>query len=48
AGFQEEDAYVFCSLAANFRITQAVNNPRKGVHAMVPKSILPNVQIIDR
>jgi acetamidase/formamidase len=47
AGFQEEDAYVFCSLAVNFRITQAVNNPRKGVHGMVPRSILPDVKIMD-
>ncbi|MDM9385144.1 acetamidase/formamidase family protein [Chlorogloeopsis sp. ULAP01] len=36
-----EDAYVLCSLAVNFRITQVVNNPQKGVHGMLPKSILP-------
>ena len=48
AGFQEEDAYVFCSLAVNFRITQAVNNPRKGVHGMIPKSILPEIKVLDR
>lgn len=48
AGFQEEDAYVLCSIAVNFRITQAVNNPQKGVHAMVPKSVLPEVKILDR
>ncbi|MCY7382142.1 MAG: acetamidase/formamidase family protein, partial [Microcoleus sp. CAN_BIN18] len=47
AGFKEEDAYVFSSLAVNFRITQAVNNPQKGVHGMVPKSILPEVKIIN-
>ncbi len=35
-----EDAYVLCSLAVNFRITQVVNNPQKGVHGMLPKSIL--------
>lgn len=35
-----EDAYVLCSLAVNFRITQAVNSPQKGVHGMLPKSIL--------
>ncbi|MEG4024426.1 acetamidase/formamidase family protein [Microcoleus sp. S13C4] len=46
AGFKEEDAYVFCSLAVNFRITQAVNNPQKGVHGMMPKCILPEVKII--
>ncbi|GAA6620885.1 acetamidase/formamidase family protein [Scytonema sp. NUACC26] len=36
-----EDAYILCSLAVNFRITQVVNNPQKGVHGMLPKSILP-------
>jgi acetamidase/formamidase len=46
AGFKEEDAYVFCSLAVSFRITQAVNNPQKGVHGMMPKCILPEVKII--
>lgn len=35
-----EDAYVLCSLAVNFHITQVVNIPQKGVHAMLPKSIL--------
>ncbi|MBE9035164.1 acetamidase/formamidase family protein [aff. Roholtiella sp. LEGE 12411] len=34
-----EDAYVLCSLAVNFRITQVVNSPQKGVHGMLPKSI---------
>lgn len=37
-----EDAYVLCSLAVNFRITQVVNSPQKGVHGMLPKAILPN------
>ncbi|QSJ19888.1 acetamidase/formamidase family protein [Nostoc sp. UHCC 0702] len=37
-----EDAYVLCSLAVNFRITQVVNSPQKGVHAMLPKSIFAN------
>ncbi|KAF3885552.1 MULTISPECIES: acetamidase/formamidase family protein [Nostocales] len=36
-----EDAYVLCSLAVSFRITQVVNHPQKGVHGMLPKSILP-------
>ncbi|MBG1270062.1 acetamidase/formamidase family protein [Nostoc sp. WHI] len=36
-----EDAYVLCSLAVNFHITQVVNSPQKGVHGMLPKSILP-------
>ncbi len=36
-----EDAYVLCSLAVNFRITQVVNSPQKGVHGMLSKSIFP-------
>jgi acetamidase/formamidase len=39
-GLSPEDSYVLCSLAINFRITQAVNSPQKGVHGMLPKSIL--------
>ncbi|AFY47575.1 putative acetamidase/formamidase [Nostoc sp. PCC 7524] len=35
-----EDAYVLCSLAVNFRITQVVNSPCKGVHGLLPKAIL--------
>ncbi|WP_017653436.1 acetamidase/formamidase family protein [Fortiea contorta] len=34
-----EDAYVLSSLAVNFRITQVVNHPIKGVHGLLPKSI---------
>ncbi len=34
-----EDAYVLCSLAVNFRITQVVNSPFKGVHGILSKSI---------
>jgi acetamidase/formamidase len=41
AELSAEDAYVLCSLAVNFRITQVVNSPQKGVHGMLPKSILP-------
>ena len=37
-----EDAYVLCSLAVNFRITQVVNSPQKGVHGMLPKLIFSN------
>jgi len=37
-----EEAYVLCSLAVNFRITQVVNSPQKGVHGMLPKFILSN------
>jgi acetamidase/formamidase len=40
-GLDAEDAYVLCSLAANFHITQVVNAPQKGVHGLLPKSILP-------
>ncbi|MBH8553867.1 acetamidase/formamidase family protein [Nostocaceae cyanobacterium CENA357] len=40
ANLSAEDAYVLCSLAVNFRITQVVNSPQKGVHGMLPKSIL--------
>lgn len=43
ARLSAEDAYVLCSLAVNFHITQVVNTPQKGVHGMLPKSILPNV-----
>ena len=42
AGLSSEDAYVLCSIAVNFHITQVVNSPQKGVHGMLPKSILPN------
>ncbi|BAY62083.1 acetamidase/formamidase [Calothrix brevissima NIES-22] len=41
ADLSPEDAYVLCSLAVNFRITQVVNSPQKGVHGMLPKSIFP-------
>lgn len=36
-----EEAYVLCSLAIHFHITQTVNRPHKGVHGLLPKSILP-------
>ncbi len=39
ANLSSEEAYVLCSLAVNFRITQVVNSPQKGVHGMLPKSI---------
>jgi len=35
-----EDAYVLCSLAVNFHITQVVNQPQKGVHGLLPKAIV--------
>lgn len=40
-GLNAEDAYVLCSIAVNFHISQVVNFPQKGVHGMLPKSILP-------
>ena len=39
ANLSAEDAYVLCSISVNFRITQVVNSPQKGVHGMLPKSI---------
>ncbi len=45
-GLTAEDAYVLCSLAAHFHITQAVNLPHKGVHGMLSKAILPQPQLI--
>ncbi len=39
-GISAEEAYVLCSLAVNFHITQVVNAPQKGVHGMLPKGIL--------
>ncbi len=38
---EAEEAYILCSLAVNFRITQVVNAPQKGVHGIVSKSLLP-------
>lgn len=40
-GIDREEAYVLCSLAVNFNITQTVNLPQKGVHGLLPKRILP-------
>ena len=37
----KEEAYVLCSLAVSFRITQVVNMPQKGVHGMLPRGVLP-------
>jgi len=39
AGLSFEEAYVLCSLRVNFHITQVVNPPQRGVHAMIPKAI---------
>jgi len=42
AQISAEDAYVLCSLAVHFHVTQAVNTPQKGVHGLLSKSLLPN------
>ena len=34
-----EDAYTLCSLAADLRVTQAVNGS-KGIHCMIRKSVV--------
>jgi acetamidase/formamidase len=41
-GITAEEAYVLCSLAVHFHITQVVNSPQKGVHGLLPKAILPH------
>lgn len=38
-GWEREEAYVFCSLACDLRITQVVNRT-KGVHAMVRRDLI--------
>ena len=38
-GLSREDAYTLCSLAADLRVTQAVNGS-KGIHCMIAKSIV--------
>jgi acetamidase/formamidase len=38
-GLSREDAYMLCSLAVDFRVTQTVNVSR-GVHAMLRKALL--------
>jgi len=39
-GWAREEAYVFCTLACDLRITQIVNRT-KGVHAMVRRDLIP-------
>ena len=39
AGLSPEDAYMLCSLAADLRVTQAVNGS-KGVHCMIEKRLV--------
>jgi acetamidase/formamidase len=38
-GMSRDDAYILCSLAVDLRVTQLVDDT-KGIHAMLPKSIL--------
>jgi acetamidase/formamidase len=38
-GWSSEEAYVFCSLACDLRVTQLVDG-NKGIHAMVEKKLL--------
>jgi len=40
-GLDAEEAYTLCSFAVHFHITQVVNSPNRGVHGLLPKSILP-------
>jgi acetamidase/formamidase len=39
ANLSREDAYTLCSIAADLRVTQAVNGS-KGIHVMIEKSIV--------
>src|SRR5947209_7302438 len=39
-GLSPEDAYMFCSLAVDMRVTQLVDG-NKGIHAMLPKRYTP-------
>ncbi|MEN9231663.1 MAG: acetamidase/formamidase family protein [Thermostichus sp. DG02_5_bins_236] len=45
-GIEREEAYVLCSIAVNFHITQVVNSPMKGVHGLLPKEILPQPTLL--
>ncbi len=38
-GIHKDEAYALCSFAADLHVTQTVNN-NKGIHAMIPKSVL--------
>src|SRR3954452_16197596 len=40
-GLAADDAYMFCSLAVDMRVTQLVDG-NKGIHAMLPKRFCPN------
>ncbi len=43
-GIDREEAYVLCSLAVDFHITQVVNAPMKGVHGLLAKQVIPKFQ----
>jgi acetamidase/formamidase len=38
-GWSSEEAYVFCSLACDLRVTQLVDG-NKGIHAMVERKLI--------
>ena len=38
-GWKPAEAYVFCSLACDLRVTQVVDG-NKGIHAMVPRALI--------
>ena len=43
-GWSSEEAYVFCSLACDLRVTQLVDG-NKGIHAMVDRTLVPAAEI---
>lgn len=45
AGLSREDAYMLCSIACDLRVTQLVDG-NKGIHAMLPRALLPNAKAI--
>jgi acetamidase/formamidase len=44
-GLSREDAYQFCSIACDLRVTQLVDG-NKGIHAMVRRDLVPNAKSI--
>lgn len=42
-GLSREDAYMLCSIACDLRVTQLVDG-NKGIHAMLPRALLPNAK----
>jgi acetamidase/formamidase len=46
AQLSAEEAYVLCSLAVNFHVTQVVNSPQKGIHGMLSKSFLSKINFV--